>query len=211
LSNDNSSDVIPPEFRLGLIDTPIMHPRNSRSIYLITALWLITIAVAGFGRFFNYFPAAFLGVSLVLTTVALIFAHFTSSQFQDFTNNLSLKKITLIHSVRILLALTFFIFRDEIPVLFFNRAAYGDLFSGTLALTVLLLHRHKWYYVLFNVIGTLDIINALRSAMALSIAGDEQIRVLSHPLLIFIVLFFVPTLLFAHYLAFKRILRNELI
>jgi hypothetical protein len=173
------------------------------------ALWLLAITIAGIYRVFDNFPSFVLGVCVVATTILLITFHTLSANLQRITNPFSLKDITLFHSIRIIAGISFFIYREDIPDLFFNRAAYGDIFSGLLALSVLFFHRFKLFYIAFNIIGLLDIINAFRSAIVLSFSGNEQIRALSHLPLIYIILFLVPAFLFAHYLAFRRIFKSQ--
>jgi hypothetical protein len=92
---------------------------------------------------------------------------------------------------------------QPLPDTFAAPAAYGDLTAGLLALTALIALRSGWRIALpivwvFNVVGTVDLINALRQAVAVPDLGAAW----------FIPTFFVPLLLVTHYLIFARLLRQ---
>ena len=86
---------------------------------------------------------------------------------------------------------------------FANPAAYGDLVTGVLALLALIALRTGragalvlvW---LFNIIGTVDLLNALRQADVVPDLGAAW----------YIPTFFVPLLLVTHFMIFARLLRR---
>jgi hypothetical protein len=91
----------------------------------------------------------------------------------------------------------------QLPVSFSTPAAYGDLTAGLLALTALIALRSGWTISLpivwlFNVVGTVDLVNALSHAEAIPYLGAAW----------YIPTFFVPLLLVTHYLIFARLLRQ---
>ena len=91
---------------------------------------------------------------------------------------------------------------EGIPKSFATAAAYGDFASGLLAILAILALRGRWNVAMplvwiFNVVGTLDLANALRQAEAV-------------PHLIttwYIPTFFVPVLLVTHAMSFARLVR----
>ena len=90
---------------------------------------------------------------------------------------------------------------QPLPVDFAVPAAYGDLASGVLALLAILALRSKWSVALplvwlFNVVGTLDLANALRHVDVAPKFGAAW----------YIPTMLVPLLLVTHYLMFKRLL-----
>jgi hypothetical protein len=92
---------------------------------------------------------------------------------------------------------------QPLPEGFAGPAAYGDLTAGLLALTALLALRYRWAIArpivwVFNVVGTIDLVNALRQAEAVPDLGAAW----------FIPTFFVPLLLVTHYQIFVRLLRQ---
>ena len=90
-----------------------------------------------------------------------------------------------------------------LPASFANAAAFGDLLSGLLALACLFALRQGWRYALplvwvFNVIGTVDLVNALRQAEAVPNLGTAWL----------IPTFLVPLLLVTHGLIFARLVSS---
>jgi len=93
---------------------------------------------------------------------------------------------------------------SEMPGSFAAPAAYGDLASGVLALLALIVLRKGWVGALalvwlFNTVGTVDLLNALRRTDAVPNLGASW----------FIPTMFVPLLLVTHAMIFARLLRRE--
>ena len=91
---------------------------------------------------------------------------------------------------------------QPLPETFSIPAAYGDLTAGLLALLALTALRGGWASALvlvwvFNVVGTVDLINALRHADVVSSFGAAW----------YIPTFLVPLLLVTHVMIFIRLLR----
>ena len=92
---------------------------------------------------------------------------------------------------------------QALPHAFAAPAAYGDLAAGVLALGALIALRTGWRGAValvwvFNVVGTVDLLNALRHANAVPDLGAAW----------FIPTFFVPLLLVTHFMIFARLLRR---
>ncbi len=91
----------------------------------------------------------------------------------------------------------------ELPEGFAVPAAYGDLTTGVLALVAVLLLRAKWsgaigFVWLFNIVGTLDLANALRHVDVVSGFGSAW----------YIPTMLVPLLLVTHVMMFARLVRG---
>jgi hypothetical protein len=92
----------------------------------------------------------------------------------------------------------------SLPDAFAQAAAYGDLAAGVLALFVLVALRSRtrgtialvW---LLNIVGTVDLLNALRQAHAIPHLGAAW----------FIPTFLVPALLLTHVMIFGRLLKKR--
>ncbi len=87
---------------------------------------------------------------------------------------------------------------------FATTAGYGDLASAFLAIAALItLHRRAAIALplvwVFNTVGTVDLLNALRQADAIGYFGPTW----------FIPTFFVPLLLVTHVMIFARLLRRD--
>lgn len=86
---------------------------------------------------------------------------------------------------------------------FANMTAYGDLASAVLAILSLLLLRAGWSVAvpvvwIFNLVGTVDLVNALRQADNVPALGVAW----------FIPTFVVPVLLVTHFMVFARLIRQ---
>lgn len=93
---------------------------------------------------------------------------------------------------------------EPLPNAFALPAAYGDLTAGLLAFFTLFALRGGWRIAipavwLFNVVGTVDLVNALRQAEVVPDLGAAW----------YIPTFFVPLLLVTHYMIFARLLRRR--
>ena len=92
---------------------------------------------------------------------------------------------------------------QPLPGAFAIPAAYGDLVSGVLALLALIALRSGWARALalvwlFNIVGTVDLLNALRQADVVPDLGAAW----------YIPTLLVPLLLVTHFMIFVRLLRR---
>ncbi len=90
-----------------------------------------------------------------------------------------------------------------LPDVFAIPAAYGDLVTGVLALLALIALRTGWARALalvwlFNIVGTVDLVNALRQPNVVVDFGAAW----------YIPTLFVPLLLVTHFMIFARLLRR---
>ncbi len=92
---------------------------------------------------------------------------------------------------------------QPLPAAFAIPAAYGDLVTGVLALLALIALRTGWVGAvvlvwLFNIVGTVDLLNALRHVDVAPAFGAAW----------YIPTLFVPLLLVTHFMIFVRLLRR---
>ena len=92
---------------------------------------------------------------------------------------------------------------QPLPAAFAIPAAYGDLVTGVLALLALVALRTGWAGALalvwlFNIVGTVDLLNALRHVNVAPAFGAAW----------YIPTFLVPLLLVTHFMIFVRLLRR---
>ena len=92
---------------------------------------------------------------------------------------------------------------QPLPSSFANPAAYGDLATGVLAFLALIALRTGWGGALatvwlFNTVGTVDLLNALRHVNVAPSFGAAW----------YIPTFLVPLLLVTHFMIFARLLRR---
>lgn len=91
-----------------------------------------------------------------------------------------------------------------LPAGFAGPAAYGDLATGVLALSAIIALRSRWSMAvalvwLFNVVGTIDLANALRHVDVAPRFGAAW----------YIPTMLVPLLLVTHFLIFERLLARR--
>ena len=92
---------------------------------------------------------------------------------------------------------------QPLPGAFANPAAFGDLLTGVLALLALIALRADWSGALalvwlFNIVGTVDLLNALRHVNVAPDFGAAW----------YIPTFLVPLLLVTHFMIYARLLRR---
>ena len=153
-------------------------------------------------------PLAIFGLQLVLSLIvyALIAKWYVTPWLAEKPIHQALMPLIFPHALRHL-GLTFFVpgvVAQPLPSFFANTVAYGDLVSGLLALLSLVALRGGWGLALplvwlFNIVGTADLLNALRHADAVPDLGATW----------YIPTFWVPVLLVTHVMIFARLLRRR--
>ncbi len=144
--------------------------------------------------------------TLSLIVFALIAVRYVLPGLSDLTLTNSLMPLLLVHTFRYA-PLTLFVpghVSTDIPTAAAATIAYGDLLSGILALiSVLLLWRNVtgavWFALAFNIIGMLDIVNALMVAIQ-----NNLYQYLSG-VNWYIITFYVPLLIVTHIMMFYLI------
>jgi len=147
------------------------------------------------------------GLQFVMSLVlcGLLAKWFLGPWLKDKTQSQALFWLTLPHATRHI-GMVFLVpgvVSPSLPISFATAAAYGDLAAGVLALVVLIALRNRWAGTmalvwLFNIIGTLDLLNALRQAEAVPYLEAAW----------YIPTFWVPVLLVTHFMIFARLLRK---
>ena len=152
-------------------------------------------------------PQAIFGAQFILSLVvwALIAAWLLGPWLAKKSRYEALFWLTLPHAFRHvgLVFLVPGVVAQPLPEGFANPAAYGDLLTGVLALLALIALRTGWARALalvwlFNIVGTVDLLNALRHANVVPDFGAAW----------YIPTFFVPLLLVTHFMIFARLLRR---
>lgn len=140
-----------------------------------------------------------------LTLVSLLAKWFLAPWLREKTQSQAMFWLTLPHATRYI-GMVFLVpgvVSASIPGSFATAAAYGDLAAGVLALVALIALRHRWAGTmalvwLFNIVGTVDLLNALRQADAVPYLEAAW----------YIPTFWVPVLLVTHFMMFARLLRK---
>jgi hypothetical protein len=147
------------------------------------------------------------GLQFVMSLMlfSLLAKWFLAPWLREKTPSQALFWLTLPHATRYvgMVFLVPGIVSPSLPGSFATAAAYGDLATGVLALVVLIALRNRWAGTmvliwLFNIIGTVDLLNALRHADAVPYLEAAW----------YIPTFWVPVLLVTHFMIFTRLLRK---
>jgi len=151
-------------------------------------------------------PQAIFGLQFVLSLLvfALLARWLLAPWLARQTRREALFWLTLPHAFRYI-GLVFLVpgvVAQPLPSEFANPAAYGDLLTSVLALVALVALRTGWKGALavvwlFNVVGTVDLLNALRHLDIVPNLGAAW----------YIPTFFVPLLLVTHVMIFVRLLK----
>jgi hypothetical protein len=151
---------------------------------------------------------AVFGIQLTLSlfVYTLLARWYVSPWLADKPLKVALIALVFPHAMRHI-GLTFFVdgvIAAPLPSFFAYTAAYGDLLAAVLAIVSLFALRGNWRVALplvwvFNTVGFVDLLNALRHAEAVPALGGTW----------FIPTFFVPLLLVTHVMIFARLLREQ--
>ena len=144
-------------------------------------------------------------LTLSIVVFSLLAKWFVGPWLTDKPIHVALIALTFPHAMRHV-GLSFLVpglVADSLHDSFAGLAAYGDFVTGLIALLALVALNGRWRISLplvwlFNIVGTVDLVNALRQA--------ENV-----PLLLttwYIPTFFVPLLLVTHFLMFVRLFKH---
>lgn len=142
---------------------------------------------------------------VIIIQSSLVVAYLINKGFKEYCNSIPLKAIALFHVWRIFAGWVFLSFSGVLSQTFINNAAYGDIISGFLGLTVFLFGHTKLNYYIFNILGLLDFIIAVGTGITLTITGDPQMNPIVQLPLIMIPLFGVPLSGITHFISLFRL------
>ena len=151
---------------------------------------------------------AIFGLQFVLSLVVwgLIAKWLLAPWLERMSQHQALLYLTLPHAFRYM-GMVFLVpgvVAQPLPSAFATPAAYGDLTTGLLALLTLIALRSGWAWRLalvwlFNIVGTVDLLNAVRQQNVVPDLGATW----------YIPTLFVPLLLVTHFMIFARLLRRR--
>ncbi len=146
-----------------------------------------------------------LQIFMSILLCGLLAKWFLAPWLQEKTQREGLFWLTLPHATRHvgMVFLVPGVVSPSLPHGFAVSAAYGDLAAGVLAMFVLIALRSRWAGTtalvwLFNIVGTVDLLNALRHTHAVPHLGAAW----------YIPTFLVPVLLVTHFMIFVRLFRK---
>jgi len=174
-------------------------------------LWFGAVVVGGATGWIGRAPAAVIPGFAVLSTLLAAVLYWKVDAVGDAVRRVSLRSMTVVHISRMAAAPLFFWYgsRGLLPRVFVERAGWGDMAAGALALVVVLFWARPAGYWLMNVVGLADLVDAVATAAMLSRAHPESMRAMATLPIILIPLFGVGLLAAMHLIAFSRLLHGE--
>jgi hypothetical protein len=156
-------------------------------------------------------PPAVQGILFGLTALVLL-GYFRVAALRDWFDRLDLRHLVLVHVSR-LVGLYFLLLyaRGELPYAFAVPAGIGDILVALAAVLIVFLRmgyeRRQALISLWNVIGFVDIMLVVATAIRLNLTDAAQLRALTHLPLSLLPTFLVPLIIATHVIIFTRIAR----
>jgi hypothetical protein len=183
-------------------------------LFLRFVLWLWLFAAIAVGHFslLQRVPApAVQGILFGLTAI-LLGAYFRIGAIRAWVDRLDLRALVLLHVTRFVgLYFLYLYARGELPYDFAVPGGYGDIVVATLALLVAFVpmtaaRRCRAIYI-WNVIGLVDILLVVLTALRLGRADPLALRALTYLPLSLLPTFLVPLIIASHAVIFARLKR----
>lgn len=193
--------------------SPVPSP-SSRYPLTIAGWFAAALAVGASGVLAS--PPRFAPAALILSlTAAQIVAYRRSEGFAAWARGLDARVLFGLHALRLPIGASFLVMmqRGELPSLFAERAGYGDIVAGLLALPLVLsgsLSRKRGLLLAVNAFGFADIVMVFLTAQWLMVQRDAlMLSTLTRLPWVLLPLFVVPVVMSTHLLVFARLLRGE--
>jgi hypothetical protein len=131
--------------------------------------------------------------------------------FREYIESIGLRRLTAIHLLRITAAPLFFWYgaHQLLPRVFVDRAAWGDIAAGLLALLAVTLWRRPSGYWLAHLFGMADFFVAFGTAIALTRQNPTAIHAVTGLPMALIPFFGVGFLATTHVMAYHLLLRQS--
>lgn len=140
---------------------------SNRLVATVLAAWGGGVAVAASTGLLAQVPPRAVAGLVVLGVAVPTLAHFINPAVRHWVEAFGLRRLTLFHAWRIVAAVLFFGYGAAglLPPLFVERAAWGDLIAGVLAVVVVALPFARWRYAAMHVFGLVDFVTAVGTGL----------------------------------------------
>jgi hypothetical protein len=184
--------------------------KTEKGVALIFTGWGLLAYTLGATGFYTYLPKPILGLTIVLFVITLLVAYNKNVSFKDWINNIPFRYLTLFHFWRIFGGLAFLSHVTQLPSDFAYEAAYGDIIAGFMSIIVFIFFQKRVGYIVFNIVGMLDLVLALSLGMFNAITDEPKMTTLAHLPFTFILLFGVPILIFIHIVSLNKLFNSKM-
>jgi hypothetical protein len=183
-------------------------------VRLVFWLWFATAVFASQQRVLQRLPPpAVQGILFGLTALVLL-GYFRVAALREWFDRLDLRHLVLVHVSRFVGIYFLLLYsRGELPYAFAVPGGVGDIFVALTAALVVFLplgyeRRHRLISI-WNVVGFIDIMLVVLTAIRLNLANPWQMRALTQLPLSLLPTFLVPLILATHVIIFVRIARTR--
>ncbi len=192
---------------------------NTTSLpYRKTQLWIAAAVLAWIAAVVLTSATGWLGslspmappLIATLTMIVPVAVYFAAPAFREYIESVGLRRLTALHVLRIAAAPLFFWYgaRHLLPQVFVNRAAWGDIAAGLLALLAVTLWQRPSGYWIAHLFGMADFFVAFGTAMALTRQDPTAVHAVTGLPMALIPFFGVGFLATTHVMAYDLLLRQ---
>jgi hypothetical protein len=188
-------------------------PSRGTQLWLAAAVlaWLaVVLLTSAFGWLGSLSPLAPPWIA-ALTVIVPIAVYFAVPAVRAYVQSVGLRRLTAIHILRILAAPLFFWYGAHhlLPQLFIDRAAWGDIGAGLLALLAVTLWQRPSGYWLAHLFGMADFLVAFGTAIALTRQNPSAVHAVTGLPMALIPFLGVGFLATTHVMAYHLLLRQS--
>ena len=181
---------------------------------LVFWLWFAAAVLAGRELWLQRLPPP--GVPLVVFGLAgtLLYAYFRFASVRAWADAIDVRDLVLLHTTRFV-GIYFLVLhrRGELPYEFAVPGGIGDILVAAMALPVALapldFFARQRAIRIWNVVGLLDILFVVATAMRLNLADPAQMRALTRLPLSLLPTLLVPLVIATHIVIFARLARAQ--
>ena len=185
-------------------------------ILLTLALWLAYALTIGGSGFFYYVPPPMIGLFIWTPLVLLLAAYRLSPAFREWVFGIDWRALLMLHLTRFV-GIYFLILheRGRLPYAFAVPGGWGDIAAAIGALLVAAwcappATKLRWrLFWLWNLLGLLDIIFVMLTALRLNLTNREAMLELTKLPLSLLPTFIVPLIIVSHIFMFLRLSKQK--
>jgi hypothetical protein len=187
--------------------------RPALIVRTILWLWFAAAVAAGYLLLLRRIAPSAIPLVILGLTALVLYAYFRLPGLRDWIDGLDPRALVQLHLTRFVGVYFLYLFnRGELPYAFAVPAGIGDIIVAVLALALIAIplepSRLRPYLTRWNLIGLIDIILVVVSAVRINSADPTQLRALTYLPLSLLPTFLVPLIIATHIMIFARLLRR---
>lgn len=181
-------------------------------VRLVFWAWFLVAVYAGQQRWLQRLPPPAVQAILFGLTGLLLLGYFRLKVLGDWFDRLDLRHLVLVHVSRFVGIYFLRLYaKGELPYAFAVPGGVGDIVVALAALLVVFLplgyERRQRFISIWNIVGLIDILLVVVTAIRLNLADPSQLWALTRLPLSLLPTFLVPLIIATHLIIFTRIAR----